>query len=79
MEPQSGSLYDYHLALAFDFEEGDGLVWVAEMVRSPRDDVIEWKGKSEAGLPGGLFSNQKSRIWVNFGGTFECGKCLYIL
>jgi hypothetical protein len=31
-----------------------------------------------AGLPDGLFSNQKFPIWVNFGGP-ENGKCWYIL
>jgi hypothetical protein len=31
-----------------------------------------------AGLPDGLFSNQKSQIWVNFGGPLN-GKCWYIL
>jgi hypothetical protein len=30
------------------------------------------------GLPDGLFSNQKSQIWVNFGGPLN-GKCWYIL
>jgi hypothetical protein len=30
------------------------------------------------GLPDGLFSNQKSQIWVNFGGLLN-GKCLCIL
>jgi hypothetical protein len=29
------------------------------------------------GLPDGLFSNQKSQIWVNFGGSLN-GKCWYI-
>jgi hypothetical protein len=29
-------------------------------------------------LPDGLFSNQKSQIWVNFGGPLN-GKCWYIL
>jgi hypothetical protein len=33
---------------------------------------------SFAGLPDGLFSNQKSQIWVNFGGPWN-GKCWYIL
>jgi hypothetical protein len=31
-----------------------------------------------AGLPDGLFSNQKSQIWVNFGGPLN-GKCWCIL
>jgi hypothetical protein len=31
-----------------------------------------------AGLPDGLFSNQKIPIWVNFGGPWN-GKCWYIL
>jgi hypothetical protein len=31
-----------------------------------------------SGLPDGLFSNQKSHIWVNFGGPLN-GKCWYIL
>jgi hypothetical protein len=30
------------------------------------------------GLPDGLFSNQKSQIWVNFGGPFN-GKSWYVL
>jgi hypothetical protein len=29
------------------------------------------------GLPDGLFSNQKSQIWVNFGGPLN-GQCWYI-
>jgi hypothetical protein len=29
-------------------------------------------------LPDGLFSNQKSQIWVNFGGPLNV-KCWYIL
>jgi hypothetical protein len=32
----------------------------------------------KTGLPDGLFSNQKSQIWVNFGGPLN-GKCWYIL
>jgi hypothetical protein len=32
----------------------------------------------QAGLPDGLFSNQKSQIWVNFGGPLNV-KCWYIL
>jgi hypothetical protein len=31
-----------------------------------------------SGLPDGLFSNQKSQIWVNFVGPLN-GKCWYIL
>jgi hypothetical protein len=34
--------------------------------------------RSSAGLPDGLFSKQKSQIWVNFGGTLK-GKCWYII
>jgi hypothetical protein len=33
---------------------------------------------SAPGLPDGLFSNQKSQIWSNFGGPLN-GKCWYIL
>jgi hypothetical protein len=33
---------------------------------------------SGTGLPDGLFSNQKSQIWVNFGGPLN-GQCWYIL
>jgi hypothetical protein len=33
---------------------------------------------SDPGLPDGLFSNQKSQIWVNFGVPLN-GKCWYIL
>jgi hypothetical protein len=32
----------------------------------------------QSGLPDGLFSNQKSQIWVNFGGPLN-GKCWCIL
>jgi hypothetical protein len=32
----------------------------------------------KTGLPDGLFSNQKSQIWVNFRGPLN-GKCWYIL
>jgi hypothetical protein len=32
----------------------------------------------KAGLPDGLFSNRKSQLWVNFGGSFN-GKSWYIL
>jgi hypothetical protein len=32
----------------------------------------------KAGLPDGLFSNQKSKFWVNFGGSCN-GRCWYIL
>jgi hypothetical protein len=34
--------------------------------------------KSQSGLPDGLVSNQKAKIWVNFGGPFN-GNCWYIL
>jgi hypothetical protein len=36
------------------------------------------QGAQSAGLPDGLFSNQKSQIWVNFGGPLN-GKCWYTL
>jgi hypothetical protein len=38
----------------------------------------EFKEDSAAGLPDGIFSNQKIPIWVNFGGSCN-GRCWYIL
>jgi hypothetical protein len=37
-----------------------------------------YRSPSISGLPDGLFSNQKSQIWVHFGGPLN-GKCWYIL
>jgi hypothetical protein len=39
---------------------------------------FECRGCPTPGLPDGWFSNQKSQIWVNFGGPLN-GKCWYIL
>jgi hypothetical protein len=39
---------------------------------------IAQSGHPASGLPDGLFSNQKSRIWVIFGGPLNV-KCWYIL
>jgi hypothetical protein len=50
--------------------------WRSE--RLVRNTSISKLHKFQAGLPDGLFSNQKFEIWVNFGGPLH-GKCWYIL
>jgi hypothetical protein len=62
--------------------EGDQPVRIAVEKRlpvsAPLDPHLQKESPIVTGLPDGLFSNQKSQIWVNFGGPLN-GKCWYIL
>jgi hypothetical protein len=40
--------------------------------------IYQILGQSKARLPDGFFLNQKSQIWVNFGGPLN-GKCWFVL
>jgi hypothetical protein len=51
---------------------------VAPNMPADHEEIKMRRKKRGAGLPDGLFSNQKFQIWVNFGGHLN-GKCWYIL
>ena len=49
---QEGSFYNYHLALAFDFEEINELIWICELARktnrrdSEQNPILEWNNEN---------------------------------
>ena len=52
VEPNESSFYDYHLALAFDYEEINELIWICELARktnrrdSEENPILEWNNEN---------------------------------